>query len=432
MAISPQTILVTAQLIANSTFVELEKFGSGEKCPATVVEKDYAANLAILTPGDSTFLDDIDPLKIVSKRLKIGEKLNVVQFESNDKPRLAYGSLKGIEVNSYPLHAASLLVFKIEVVLSEIGSSYTLPILRRGKLVGLMMRHNKGAQTITIVPPPVINHFLVDLYDNHYEGFPHAAFSFSNLEDPQLRRYLGLTNNTYGIFIDKVRPGGPANLAGLRTGDVLMAIDYFFIDKTGQYNDPDYGKLSVAHLTTTRSYAGDQRIFRILREKKEMDIEVTLDALKPEEYAVPLYIIDKAPRFSVVGGLIFQELSRQYLKEWGREWKTSAPQELVNYFRNQWDLVAPGKKIVFVSQILPSEGNIGYGRVTYLTLKSLNGLEISRLEDIQEALKQPINGFHKFEFEQDPKIIYLNAQTLHDENQIIQKRYNLPTLSRLN
>ena len=432
VVISPNRILVTAQLIANSTFVQLEKIGNGVKCPATVIQKDYAANLAVLAPDDITFLAKSAPVKMVSKRLKIGESLNIVQFEDNDTPILAEGELKGIEVNTYPFNVSSLLVFNVEVVLSDVGSRYTLPVLRRGKLVGLMMKYNKGAQTIKVIPPPVINHFLVDLYDNHYEGFPQAAFSFSTLEDPQLRRHLGLTDSDNGVFIDKVRPGGPADVAGLRDGDVLVAIDHFVIDKKGQYNDLDYGKLSVAHLTNTRSHAGDRKKFSVIREKKKLNIEVVLGTLRADEYPVPPFIMDRGPKYMVVGGLVFQELSQQYLKEWGGNWTTSAPQKLLYYQRNQWDHIEPGEKVVFLSQVLPSEGNIGYGQLNYAILERINGLKISSLQDVPGALKQPHSGFHKFEFEQDPNVIYLDAETLDQENKIIQNRYNLPTLFRLN
>ena len=430
--ISNNRILVTARLIANSTFIELERIEDGEKRPAIVIQKDDAANIALLAAEDKSFLQESRPLKIFSKKLKIGEKLNVAQFESNGTPVIAEGELRGIEVAPYPHGVSSKLVFNVEVVLANVGSSNTLPVLRRGKLVGLMMEHSQGTQTITVIPTPVINHFFIDLYDGQYDGFPQAAFSFSRLEDPQLRRFLGMTNGENGVFVDKVRPGGPAAMAGLLSGDVLLSIDHFSIDKTGQYNDPDYGKLSIAHLTTTRSYAGDKRVLRILRDKKEMALTVNMQVLKPEDYPVPPYIIDKAPKYFIAGGLVFQELSRQFLKEWGGSWKTASPQKLLYYQRNQWDLIEPGKKIVFLSQVLPSEGNIGYGGLAYMILNSINDTEISNLGDIPYALTQSANGFHKFEFEQDPNVIYLGEETLRYENEIILQRYNLPSLSRLN
>ena len=47
-------ILVTAELVANRTYVELEKAGSAEKSPAETIVIDYDCNLALLRPTDST------------------------------------------------------------------------------------------------------------------------------------------------------------------------------------------------------------------------------------------------------------------------------------------------------------------------------------------------------------------------------------------
>ena len=41
-------ILVTAELVANRTYVELEKAGSAEKSPAEIIVVDYDCNLALL------------------------------------------------------------------------------------------------------------------------------------------------------------------------------------------------------------------------------------------------------------------------------------------------------------------------------------------------------------------------------------------------
>ena len=34
-------------------------------------------------------------------------------------------------------------------------------------------------------------------------------------------------------------------------------------------------------------------------------------------------------KFYILGGLVLEELSRQYLKEWGQEWMKKAPEDLV-------------------------------------------------------------------------------------------------------
>ena len=51
-----------------------------------------------------------------------------------------------------------------------------------------------------------------------------------------------------------------------------------------------------------------------------MQLDFALEHRTAEDYVIPPYNLDRAPPYYVVGGLIFQELSRQYLREWGANW----------------------------------------------------------------------------------------------------------------
>jgi S1-C subfamily serine protease len=59
-------VLTTAELVENSTYIELELPSTGEKTPAKIVGLDYEANLALLEPidGKSKILDNLIPLKL--------------------------------------------------------------------------------------------------------------------------------------------------------------------------------------------------------------------------------------------------------------------------------------------------------------------------------------------------------------------------------
>ncbi len=430
--ISRNRILATAALIENSNYIELNRIGDGEKCPAVVEQVDYSANLAVLVPTDPEFLRQTRPLSVFSRKIKVGDSFLAWQFEANGTPLIADAELKEIEVKPYPYDFVPHLVFRVKTVLSQVSGSYTLPVTKGNKLIGLMMGHNQGGQTMTLIPPPIITHFLNDLDDGDYDGFPLAGFSFSPLENKQLRRFLEVHDEDGGIFIDKVRPGGPADNAGLRAGDVLLAIDQHNIDKSGQYIDRDYGKLLIAHLITTRSYEGDFRRFRIFRDKKETVFDVHLNSLNSEDYPIPPFVIDQAPEYMIVGGLVLRELSVQFLKEWGANWRTTAPRNFQFYAHHQWDLYSPERKIVILSEVLASEGNIGYQGLHSLVVTDINGKKITRLRDIPTALGHPMDGFHKIEFADDPKTIYLDSSSLERENRIIQKRFELPALARFN
>src|SRR5580704_12802220 len=78
--LSKGRVLVTADLISNQNYVELERAESGEKTAANVDVIDYEANLALLEPSEKMFLDGITPLEIAPDTV-VGDRLAAWQLE---------------------------------------------------------------------------------------------------------------------------------------------------------------------------------------------------------------------------------------------------------------------------------------------------------------------------------------------------------------
>ena len=92
-------------------------------------------------------------------------------------------------------------------------------------------------------------------------------------------------------------------------------------------------------------------------------MEVTLAHEPPKDYVSQPYVSSTRRRvITWWTGLIFEELSRQYLKEWGGDWVKQAPRRLVYLDRYPIDGRAREgrKRIVILSQVLPVASNIGY------------------------------------------------------------------------
>src|SRR4051794_10278431 len=145
----------------------------------------------------------------------------------------------------------------------------------------------------------------------------------------------------------------------------------------------------------------------------------------------PLTPRNRPPLYYVLGGLIFQELSRQYLKEWGANWQKDAPQRFVYKDRFQSELYQGGnRRVVVLTQVLPANTTIGYEELAYLTVTNVNGKEVKSLSDLAEAIKHPLDGFIKIETEEDPKQIELDATQVEAEATALQHNYGLPSLQR--
>jgi S1-C subfamily serine protease len=423
-------ILVTAELVANSDYIELERADGGEKATAKVDVIDYEANLATLTAEDPHFLSGMQPLGLTTD-VKTGDELSVLQLESNGTPVSAKALVTSVEVGKYALEDSGYLMFRMSCPLQFRENSFTLPIVKGNKLAAYLMRYDSRSQTIDAISSPVINHFLAESRHHPYRGFPRAGLDFSSTRDPQLRRYLKLQDSDGGVYVNRVEQDGPAAKGGVQEGDVLVSIVDKQVDPDGNYLNPLYGKVSITHLTTTEAYAGQSVTMTVIRNGQRKQLNIELFRKAPEDYAIEPYTIGKQPRYYILGGLVFEELTRDYLREWGANWLKDAPQRLVYYDRYQSELFPEKRKIVFLTQILPTQETVGYEQLNNLVVAKLNGRQILNLNDFAEAAKNPIGGFHKIEFEEDPHEIYLDAKQVEANSAKLQSVYSLPALQHL-
>ncbi len=184
--LSGNRVLVTAQLVANHNYVELERAESGEKISAKVICVDYEANLALLQPASDNFLAGLKAAEL-SLDAAVGDRVNVLQLESNDALIATPGPITTVEVSRYQLENTSFLIYRLSLPLQYKEGSFTAPVIKDGKLVGILMRYDPRTQAVDVLPAPVIAHFLKDVDDGHYEGFPRAGMEYAPKRDPQLR-----------------------------------------------------------------------------------------------------------------------------------------------------------------------------------------------------------------------------------------------------
>jgi S1-C subfamily serine protease len=430
--LSKGRVLVTADLVTNQNYVELEQAESGEKTAANVAVIDYEANLALLEPTDKNFLAGISPLDIAGDTV-VGDRIAAWQLEPTGALVATEGLVTTIQMTKYPADVGQFLTYRISLPMQYRENSYTIPLVKNNKLAGLLLRYDPRSQLIDAIPAPIITHFLKEAEGEHYRGFPAVGFSFFPTRDPQLRKYAGQTGKPDGVYVTSIEPNMPAMKAGMQVGDIITAIGNHEIDQNGNYVDPLYGKIEFTNLISAHSYAGDVLPFQIQRAGKPMELKVTLEHRDANDYVSPPYSLDEAPKYIVLGGLIFQELSRQYLKEWGPNWQREAPPRFV-YFDHFQSELFPGehRRIVILSQVLPANNTIGYDEFSYLTVTKVNGREIKSLNDLAEAAKQPIEGgFIKIETEEDPKQIELDPKDIAAEAPELQENYGIPSLQRL-
>src|SRR6516165_4366519 len=95
--LSKGRVLVTADLVANQNYVELERAESGEKTAASVEVVDYEANLALLQPQDKKFLDGLAPMELANDTT-VGDRIAALQLEQTGALVVTDGLVTAVQV----------------------------------------------------------------------------------------------------------------------------------------------------------------------------------------------------------------------------------------------------------------------------------------------------------------------------------------------
>lgn len=427
--ISPTEILTTAEMVANQTYLELESADSSGTTQAKVIAIDYKANLALLAPmGDPGFLTEKTPLQI-GEPASIGDAVDVWQFENNGTTLKTTVTIRAVDSSATFLSGYSFLTYILKGSMQSASSSFTLPATRDGKLLGVLTSYNSDDQISEIIAPEIIRTFLKDARDGSYEGFPSLGCATQRTEDRSFRDFLKLSPDGGGLYISRVKEDSPAGKAGLKEGDVLVAIEGNAIDRRGFFDHPSYGPLPWTVLIRSNKTVGDTIKLSILRGEESLELTATLSA--PEPPLVPRHINDSPPPFIIKGGMVFQELSREYLQAFGDKWTTRAPLSLMYAMENPEKYEETRDRIVFLARVLPNPATIGYDRLSAIIVNGANGIPVRNLNDLAAALSTPPeNGIHTIELDDIPGTLYLDAAISDQVDQQFLMQ-GLPTLSRL-
>ncbi|MCB1076806.1 MAG: PDZ domain-containing protein, partial [Verrucomicrobiae bacterium] len=234
------------------------------------------------------------------------------------------------------------------------------------------------------------------------------------------------------IFVTSVQKDSSAGKAGIETGDVILSVNGHSIDSRGNYLDPQFGRLNFSHLVRGGAKVGETVKVDLMRDGEEKKIDVKLERKGPEEFLVDAYMFDRGPRYIIMGGLIFQELTLPYLESWGEEWDTRAPFKLVHAQAHPEQYEDEGRsKLVFLSNVLRTPSTLGYEELSSVIVTQVNGKPIKNIKDLAEAFSKPsTQGIHKIEFDAFPRVIYVDDRMSRAVNQqLIQ--YGISLLEKL-
>ena len=417
-------ILTNAHCVADATFIEMEVPSLAEKIEANIISVNHQVDLALLVPKDPAFKAHVTPItfgKLPASREKvvtIGYPLGGRQISFTE------GVVSRVDFMTYAHSNISNLLVQTDAAINPGNSGGPVFSDRTGECMGVATQKSKSGESVGyFIPRPVINQFLRDIADGNTDGIPAlGTTSFQPLENPTLRKYLGLSPNQSGIrALDIAKDSSVDGL--LEKDDVLLSIEGDQIQNDGRISIKNIGKISFRYHVTTKQI-GDEIKLSILRKGAPKNIKIKL---RPYNLTVipwmPQY--GMKPHYYVVGGLVFRTIEPRYLQEWGRDWLNKMPaiyQIYLNTAYGEDDL----EELVVISNILDAPVNKGYEdwyrnkRVT-----KVNGKTINRLDDLINAFEK-VQGrkYHEIELENNAKIV-LNIKQVKSEEERINKLYNI-------
>lgn len=409
--VGPQRVLTTSELVADATYLEFESADGTRFAAAKVIAVDYEANLALLGPaseaeGGVLFAGTV-PFDITAPP-KIGSTLEILQLEDNGLTLLTPGSLQSIEISSNLLPGHNFLTYMVKASMQNAASSYSLPVLAGSKLAGVLVSYNAKDQICDVASTDIVARFLAAAAGGHYAGFPSLGVAIARTEDASFRQWLKLGDAQGGLYIHSVRKGGAAEAAGVKPGDVLLAVDGKPIDRHGYYQHPHYGSLAWGHLIRGEKSTGDTVTLSLLRAGEPLERKAVLSREEDSSRLVPNELFDRQPNYLLKGGLLFQELSLPLLQSFGEDWPARAPLNLLDAYENPEKFRDSVERIVFLSGVIPTPATVGYERLRNLIVHKVNGKVIRNMQGLIDAFADVASPLHSIEFADEDLTVYLD------------------------
>lgn len=437
-------VITTADMVADSTFLELESPDGTRTAPARILAVDYEANLALVAPAAPDLTEgDAPPAALEDHPIfagmaplalgdapALGDTLDILQIEENGVPLVTRGELQSVDIVSSFLPDNFFLTFRVKASMQSVASSYTLPVVKDGRLVGVLTSYNSSEQISDVTSTDVLSHFVREAADGKYTGFPSLGLSAVRTDDSNFRKWLKIPAGDGGLYVAKVRPQSAAMLAGVKEGDVLLAIDQHAIDRRGYYEDSRYGRIFWSHLVRGLRSTGDTVKLSLLRAGEPVEANAVL--VRDEEGAglIPKHSYDLPPNYLVKGGMVFQELTRGLLEAYGKEWQLRAPMNLLDALENPEKFEDGRRRLVVLTGIIPMSATIGYEEVRNLIVTEVNGQKVKDVASLVSAFRSVApGGSHHIKFDEAPYQIHLDSAASDTVDAELRQR-GLAELSR--
>lgn len=401
--IGGRRVLTNAHSVEHHTQVKVKRRGSDTKFLATVLAIGTECDIALLAVSSDEFWEGVSPVEFGALP-SLQDAVTVVGYPiGGDTISVTSGVVSRIEVTSYVHGATELLGVQIDAAINA-GNSGGPAFNDKGHCVGIAfqsLKHEDAENIGYIIPTPVITHFINDYERNgDYTGFPILGIEWQKIENPDLRKALGMAPNQKGVRVRRVEPTAPAALY-LQSSDILLSFDDIDIANDGTVPFRHGERIGFSYLVSQK-YTGEQAKIKILRDAKCLEFEIQLETHKR---LVPAHIRGKPPSYYIIAGIVFAAVSVPYLRsEYGKDYDYDAPVKLLEKLLHSM-AQTEDEQLVVVSQVLVADINIGYEDIVNTQIMAFNGIPVRNLKHLAHMVETCKEEFLKFDLEYQQMVV---------------------------
>lgn len=361
--IEGRRILTNAHVVESAVGIEVKRADASERFAGKVIFISHDADLALVEVEDPRFFADARAVSI-GEMPKLQQDVVVYGFPIGGLTlSITSGIVSRVELDTYTQSGRKLLSVQIDAAINEGNSGG--PVVSAGTLVGIAMQGMDDADNVGyMIPSPVIRHFIEDVSDGRYDGFPRLGIDVQDMESDAQRRAARMAPSATGALISRVDYGGPS-YGTLSPRDVLLAIDGRRIANDLTVTWPGVGRVDY-ELACQNKQIGDTISATILRDGKKMRKTIELTLHTP---LVPGRRTTNWPRYFQFAGLLFQPLSEDLIDETKDVYPDSLSYAVVNNL-----VTKERREVIILSQVLPHAVNRGYQDWGGETIRLVNGV----------------------------------------------------------
>jgi S1-C subfamily serine protease len=414
VVIGKNLVLTNAHVVMDASRISIRLRGSQKDYSARVLYIGYDCDLALLEVTDNEFTEKTNVLTLSESLPILGSELLVLGFPNGmENLTVGKGTILRYEKSRYSFSGLDFRnVIKINANIQPGNSGG--PAIQNGKVVGLAFQISKiGKDVAYLIPVDIIRHFLKDIRDGKYDGFPNLGFTYQSGAPVSLKKGMKIPTEENGIFVNRIYPNSSFSKI-LKEKDFLVTIDNLPVSFEGEVSTSN-SKESIVDFIENKQM-GETISIEVYRSGKKYKAETVLQ----KNFALDLYRETNDDYF-LNAGLVFQPISRSFFNSDDGDLDSSIKYHYSYFIQDL--LYRYTNRDIILSYIFDDPEILKYKKYKFKVVESINGKVPKDLEDFKRIWQGNEKNFVIIRFRGLELPIILNSESINQINVRVKKRY---------